>query len=135
MGYQESYVRMKDSKDFDKLVELIRKCGKDDFMMATPVEIITLLKPIQGDLSEQCSPNEKFSFDKGEKFIYVVGERSHQSRSYDFFSLCGCHKCTPIDDYFFENLEIYFTECFPSYDIFENNDTTHMATHEKFWIE
>lgn len=135
MGYQESYIRMRDSKDFDRLVELIRKCGEDAFMMATPVEIITLLNPIQGDLSEQLIPDKEFSFDKGERFIYVIGERSHQRDPYTFFSLCGCNNCLPLDDYFLENLEIYPTECFPSYDIFKNNEIAHMATHEKFWVD
>jgi hypothetical protein len=129
MGYQESYMRMKDSNDFNKLVEVIKKNGEDNFLLAYPVCIITLLKPIKGNLEMQCQIGE-YSFDSGEKFIYVVGERSGQRAAKFFFE-----DCKSVPKNIIDNLEIYFTECFPSYDIFENNDKTQTAIHEEFvWV-
>jgi len=127
MGYQESYIRMKDKNDFDKLVDAIKINGESSFDCGTPVEIITLNKPIDGDLSWMCKPNKKYHFSKGEKFVYVVGERYNQRNAENLFENC---KIKPLNLY--DNIEIYFTECFPSDDIFENNDETHMATHEEF---
>ena len=127
MGYQESFFRMKRDKDFDKLVECIKGYGRDNFAGGTPVEIITLLKPIKGDLKMQCHEEKQYSFKAGKKFIYVVGERYNQRCSSDFFETC---KNVPLD--ILKDLEIYFTECFPSDDIFENNETAKMATHEEF---
>lgn len=127
MGYQESYMRMRYSKDFDQLVKIIKENGEESFDLAMPVEIITLLKPITGTLDMQCQPDKKYKFNSGEKFIYVVGERSGQRNSYSFFEYCNNRPQNILDD-----LEIYFTECFPSDDIFENNSKTKMALHEEF---
>jgi len=127
MGYQESYIKMKSSNDFEQLIKTIKNNGEEAFNMATPVEIITLLKPIKGNLAMQCKPNKKYSFRSGEKFIYVVGERSGQRSAERFFEYCKNVPESIIND-----LEIYFTECFPSYDIFENNDKTQMALHDEF---
>lgn len=127
MGYQESYIRMKDSKDFEKLVGIIRKNGKEKFESTIPTRIITLLKPIKVNLSYMCQPKVNIEFKAGEKFIYVVGERYGQSCSQYFFE-----DCTKVDANIIDNLEIYFTECFPSYDIFENNHKNKMAIHEEF---
>lgn len=66
MGYQESYFKMDNSKNFDKLVKVIQDNGKEAFDMTIPVEIITLQKSIT---------TEGGRFKKGEKFIYVIGER------------------------------------------------------------
>lgn len=126
MGYQESYMRMKNLKDFGQLIKTIKDNGEDSFDLAFPVEIITLLKPITGTLDEQCQDGA-YSFNPGEKFIYVVGERSGQRDPYSFLECCNNKPQNILDD-----LEIYFTECFPSYDIFENNDELQMALHEEF---
>ncbi len=127
MGYQESYIRMGKSTDFASLIDVIKTNKYESFILAKPVEIITLQKPISGNLEMQCNPDDTFSFDAGEKFIYVVGERSAQRSSPDFFA--GC-KNVPRN--IIENLEIYFAECFPSEDIFKNNIYTKLALHEKF---
>ncbi len=123
MGYQESYVRVTDKNDFEKLVAAFREVGKDYYESngAGPVKIITLKKPIQGDLENMCHPEIHYKFDEGEKFVYVVGDR-HLQRSPK--NLLNNH---PIS-----GVEIYFTECFPSEDIFTNNDKTDMAIHEEF---
>lgn len=123
MGYQESYVRMKDRNKFDDLVNLIRQVGRDYYEEngAEPVEIITLNKAIQGDLSYMCRPYEKYNFPVGEKFIYFVGERYLQ-RSVDRL----------LEDINIEGVEIYFTECFPSDKIFEGNKGNIYATHKEF---
>ncbi len=117
MGYQESYMRMRNSKDFDSLVEVIKSNGGDCFDMSTPVSIITLLKPI----------TTEYFFEPGEKFIYVVGDRSGQRSPKSFFEYCS-----KVPKHIINNLEIYFTEYFPSYDIFEHNEETQMALHEPF---
>lgn len=123
MGYQESYVRINDKNKFDSLVNIIRGIGKDYYEenMAEPVEIITLNKPIKGDLSYMCRPNEKYSFPIGEKFIYFVGERYLQR------SVSNLLNYSDI-----EGVEIYFCECFPSDKIFRKNKANVYATHEEF---
>lgn len=123
MGYQESYVRIKDKNKFDKLVNIIREIGKEYYEenMAEPVEIITLNKAIEGDLDYMCRPEERYYFPKGEKFIYFVGERYLQ-RSVELL-LNG------ID---IDGVEIYFTECFPSRKIFTRKKVNEYATHEEF---
>lgn len=123
MGYQESYVRMKNKKDFNKLVNIFRKVGKDFYEEngAKPVEIITLKKPIKGNLEYMCHPEKTYKFNAGEKFVYVAGERFLQRNSYNLFN-----------EKIIEGVEIYFTECFPSDDIFKNNDKIDMAIHEEF---
>lgn len=123
MGYQEIYVRIKDRSKFDNLVDLIRGIGKEYYEEngAEPVEIITLNKAIKGDLSYMCRPYEKYNFPIGEKFIYFTGERYLQ-RSVS----------TLLNDINIEGVEIYFTECFPSNEIFEENEGDKYATHEEF---
>lgn len=125
MGYQESYVRMKNSSDFELLVKVIQQNKKKSFLLAEPVKIITLLKPISGNLGMQCKPEIDYSFEANEKFIYVTGERSGQRNAHSFFEACQNIPCSILN-----NLEIYFTECFPSQEIFEKN--TKMAIHETF---
>lgn len=122
MGYQESYVRLKNAKKFDKLVEITRGLGEDFFenhSLCRPVEIITLLKSIEGTLEWMCEPNKKYSFGVGERFIYFTGERSGQR---DGSSMYGT-KCP-------NGLEIYATECFPSEEIFNVNSG--YAIHEEW---
>ena len=123
MGYQESYVRMKNKNDFNNLVEVIRRVGKDyyDEGGAYPVEIITLKQSIKGDLRFMCKPNEKYTFEKEEKFIYFVGERTLQRSVYNLLN----KKSIP-------GVEIYATECFPSDEIFKKNEENKYATHEEF---
>lgn len=127
MGYQESYLRMKKSEDFDSLVDAIEKSGKESFHIAEPVEKITLLQPIKGDLSMQCKPEKQYSFDKGEKFVYVSGDRGSQRSPEGFF---GQNPNQKVPRKMIDELEIYFTECFPSEDIFTNSK---VAKHEQFW--
>nr|WP_308545288.1 hypothetical protein [uncultured Lachnoclostridium sp.] len=123
MGHQESFIRMNKSKDFNSLVALIRKKGEARFEEATPVEIITLNQPIKGNLLYQCDPS-KYHFKTGERFIYISGERSGQRSAWDFF-----RNCKGIDGLYLEDLEIYFAECFPVEEIFNNPK---YATHEDF---
>jgi hypothetical protein len=121
MGYQESYIKMTNKKDFDQLVNVIKTNGKEAFDMNPPVEIITLQKTIDTECGR---------FKKGEKFIYVVGERHGQRNSLNFFEYC---KDVPKE--IVNNLNMFFTEYFPSEDIFENNETTKLALHEPFLWE
>lgn len=123
MGHQESFIRMRKSKDFNGLLQCIRKQGEARFEEATPVEIITLSKSIKGNLMYQCDPSQ-YHFKAGERFIYISGERSGQRSAYDFFK-----KCKGIDNQYLDDLEIYFAECFPVEKIFENPK---YATHEDF---
>ena len=123
MGHQESFIRMKNSKDFNNLLTIIRKQGEARFEEATPVEIITLNKPIRGNLLYQYDPS-KYHFKAGERFIYISGERSGQRSAWDFFE-----NCEGIAYLYLADLEIYFAECFPVEEIFENPE---LATHEDF---
>jgi hypothetical protein len=99
-------------------VKVIQTNSKESFDMHIPVEIITLLKSI----NTECG-----RFKKGEKFIYVVGERHGQRNSINFFEYC---KDVPKE--IIDNLNIFFTEYFPSDDIFDNNETTKLVLHEEF---
>ena len=123
MGHQESYIKIRDINKFDKLVDLIKGIGRDYYEgnMAEPVEIITLNKAIKGDLGFMCRPYEKYSFPKGERFIYFVGDRYLQ-RSV----------ARLLNENYIEGVEIYFCECFPSDKIFDENVGEKYATHEEF---
>ena len=124
MGHQESYVRVKDSSKFNDLVETTKELGKDFFNCKDiePVEIITLNKTIEGDLSYMCKPEQRYKFDKGEQFIYFIGDRSYQ-RSTEFL-----YGNKPP-----KGLEIYYAECFPSEEIF--NKESGYATTKEFDFE
>lgn len=126
MGYQESYVRMKNKDDFSKLIDVIRKIGKNYYEEsgAYPVEIITLKKSIQGNLECMCEPNKEYKFNNGEKFVYFVGERYLQRNSNNL-----------LKNKMIDGVEIYFTECFPSDKIFDEKENEY-AIHEEFiWNE
>jgi len=124
MGHQESYLRMKKSEDFDLLVKTIQDYGKDSFYIAEPVEVITLNNPIKGSLQQMCHPEIPYSFNQGEKFVYVTGDRGSQRSPHLFFE-----SCKNVPDKVQSNVEIYFTECFPSQKIFGESG---FATHEEF---
>lgn len=121
MGYQESYVKTRENKDFDKLVKHIKNLGEDYYnnIFCDPVEIITLNKEIKGNLDMMCQPETEYQFDKGEKFVYFSGER-HAQRNVN--TLVGGKKL----DY---DVEMYYTECFPSEEIFNSSG---YAQHEEF---
>lgn len=121
MGYQESYVRVKDTNKFEELIKLTKDLGKEFFRDKElyPVEIITLEKDINGDLEMMCRPDIKYNFKKGEKFLYFVGQRHCQR--------CGEYM---YEEYKPQGLEIFFTECFPSSEIFDKNSG--YAKMEKF---
>lgn len=122
MGYQESYVRVKNSEKFEELISLTKIMGRDFFhniIYAKPYEIITLTKPIQGNLDFMCHPEIEYNFDVGERFLYFCGERSGQRNATCMY-----------DSYAPKDLEIYFTESFPSDKIFDKNSG--YAKHEKF---
>lgn len=123
MGHQESFIKIRDINKFDDLVNLIREIGKDYYEenMAEPVEIITLNKAIKGDLGFMCRPYEKYSFPKGERFIYFAGDRYLQ-RSVERL----------LNEIYIEGVEIYFCECFPLDKIFDENVEEKYATHEEF---
>ncbi|OWZ84383.1 hypothetical protein [Natranaerobius trueperi] len=130
MGYQETYVKMKKSEDFNKLLKVIKKNGKNSFKTAEPVRIITIKEGFAGrqfiqrygELSEKY-----FCFDKGEKFLYVVGERGSQICSDRFFEYCE-----DVPEDILKNIEFYFTENFPSTKIFYEG----WGEHENFtWAE
>ena len=121
MGYQESYVRMKKREDFDKLVNAFKDVGKDFYESSgtMPISIITLTKPIEGNLDYMGIPEQTYRFDIGEKFVYIVGERCIQRCASRMF-----------DNKKIDNVEIYFAECLPSSDIFDPK--SNIATQESF---
>lgn len=125
MGYQESYMKMKNNEDFEKLINILKDNGEERFENATPVVVITLLKQIKGNLFMQCQPNKRYSFEPGEKFIYVSGERYGQRGPYEFFE-----ECENVPSKIINGLQIYFAECFPSEEIFDK--TSGFAKHEDF---
>ena len=123
MGYQESYVRVKKSKNFDDLTNHIKEIGKEFYgnNCCEPVEIITLKKDIKGNLDYMMHPNKKYSFKAGEKFIYFVGERFLQRSPNRLLNN------TPL-----KNVEIYATECFPSDNIFDKNNIEIIEEHTRW---
>ena len=118
MGYQESYVRTKNKESFNSLVNAFKNLGKDFFERngVEPVSIITLKEPINVELKDKIC-----RFEEGEKFVYIVGERFPQKSANNLF-----------DGTFNEDVEIHFTEYFPSEDIFENDGDNNIAIHEEF---
>jgi len=121
MGYQESYVTI--NGKVDELISIIQKLGKSHFeyTMAEPVSIITLQQSISGDLDMMCHPEQKYKFNKGDKFIYFIGERSGQRSVNCMFGI--------LLDELLNNISIIFTECFPSDRIFTEEG---FALHEEF---
>ena len=111
MGYQESYVTIKGN--VDELISIIKKLGKNHFeyTMAEPVSIITLQKDIKGE----------YKYNKGDKFIYFVGERSGQRNTNAMFG--------KLSDGLLNSISIIFTEYFPSDRIFTEEG---FAVHEEF---
>jgi len=111
MGYQESYVTI--NGNVEELITIIKKLGKNHFeyTMAYPVSIITLNKDIKGE----------YKYNKGDKFIYFVGERSGQRNTNAMFGI--------LPDELSNNINIIFTEYFPSDRIFTEKD---FAVHEEF---
>ena len=75
MGYQESYLKPKNKKDFDKLLNRIKENGKQFYKDngCFPVEVLTFTK-------------NHYPFKKNDKCIYLVGERYPQEH-YDFMIL------------------------------------------------
>jgi len=114
MGYQESYVTI--NGEVDELITIIKKLGKShfEFTMAEPVCIITLKQPISGNLDMMCHPEKKYKFNKGDKFVYFVGERSGQRSVGSMFGENGIENCGRKK----KDIEIYFTECLSSDRIF-----------------
>jgi hypothetical protein len=122
MGYQESYVTVYNQSDFDKLVSLVNEIGEEYYekYSCKPVRIITLNQTIKGNLSEMCQPEIEYEFGKGFKFIYFVGERGLQRTIDKLFNGKG----EELD------IDIFFTECFPSKEIFDKQKP--IAEHEPF---
>ena len=114
MGYQESYVTIKGN--VDELISIIKKLGKKhfDYRNISPVDIITLQHDISGDCDMMCRPEQKYKYNKGDKFVYFVGERSGQRSVGSMFGENGIENCIRNKS----DVKIYFTECFPSDKIF-----------------
>lgn len=75
MGYQESYIKPRKQKDFEKLKDYIKEISNIlDSGGVFPVGIITF--------NEDREP-----FIKGDKVIYVIGERYYQSHLIDEFNI------------------------------------------------
>ena len=110
MGYQESYVTM--NGNIEELIPIIELLGKSHFeyIMAYPVSIITLQQPISGNLDYMNKPEQKYKYNKGDKFIYFQGERSGQRNVTAMFG--------KLSDELLNSISIIFTECFPSNRIF-----------------
>jgi len=125
MGYQESYITI--NGNVDELISIIQKLGKNhfDYRNIMPVDIITLQQDISGDCDMMCRPEQKYKYNKGDKFIYVIGERSGQRSVSSMFGEYGIENCGRNKN----DIEIYFTECFPSDRIFREEG---FATHEEF---
>lgn len=73
----------------------------------------------------QYHPEIKYAFKAGEKFVYLSGERFGQRGAHEFFE-----NCKNVPPHVLKNLEIYFVECFPAVDIYDNDANT--AIHEEF---
>lgn len=126
MGYQESYVT---ERKFERLVRSIQELGESFFddRLIEPVRIITLKRDIIADLSLKCEEGTEW-FKAGEKFVYVVGERSGQR------SLVGMFGAEARN-----SMRSYPEECFPSEEIFkgvskieDSKLENEYAIHEKF---
>lgn len=117
MGYQESFIYVKDDKNFDRLVELVRKQAAtwENWRDIEAVEILELNKNITISLEEMCMPDRRKMFKKGKKFILVVGERSGQRSIYRMFGNAFVRGSKD----FIPDVDIIFAECFADTGIFE----------------
>lgn len=95
MGRQATFIRVKEKKNFNKLVTLMNLLGEEFFekKCICPVWIITLKRSIK--------VNSK-SFYSGEKFIAIQGQRASQVSPARMFG-----------QYAPDGLEIYTLESFP----------------------
>ena len=123
MGYQESYVTM--NGEVDELISIIKKLGKSHFeyVMAEPVCIVILQQSISGDCDMMCRPEQKYKYNKGDKFVYFVGERSGQRSVRDMFGI--------LTDELSNNISIIFTEGKHSVRIF--SETGFALVEEFIW--
>ena len=81
------------------------------FRMSEPVSIITLNKDIKGE----------YKYNKGDKFIYFIGERSGQRNTNAMFGI--------LPNELSDSISIIFTEYFSSDRIFTEEG---FAVHEEF---
>ena len=134
MGYQESYVTTKKAEDFDKLCNYFKsnKLWIEDEGPINPVEIITLLQPVSGNYEYMDGTlNRTYKYPAGSRFLYFVGERYYQSDIYRLFDL-EILQPGKKDMVWIKNVQIIFTEDFPSDAIFGENGLNPIATHELF---
>lgn len=124
MGYQESYVTTGRQSDFDKMVNLIKELGSSWFegIGVMPVGIITLTKKLEVNLANMCKPHINCIFSEGTRFMYFAGDRNGQRNPQQLFG-----------ERFVEGTEIFFTECFPSKQIFMPNSS--LAFKEPFFLQ
>jgi hypothetical protein len=136
MGYQESYVTTKKASDFNKMVDYFKKTKlwSDPHDNVNLVSIITLDEEITGDYFYMCHPDITYKFSKGSKFLYFVGERYEQKCFIDLFDLDN-RIATASEMKWIKDVQIIFTECFPSESIFGENGKKKIATHEEFKFE
>lgn len=118
MGYQESYVTVKDQSKFKLLVELVKQLDNTDFFedrLVSPTSIITLKKDIEGQepldigyeellqrMREGKNYQKKFKYSAGTKFIYFSGDRTYQRSTKKLF---GKHLIA--------GTKVHYTEDFP----------------------
>jgi hypothetical protein len=128
MGHQESFLYC---KDFDYLVSKIKSLGKNYFddRDLNVVEIVTLDKNLKmhPDYAVDFPRGLKKNFKKGDRFIWITGQRQYQRRLYDSEfgkGLFGEFKNEK------ELIMMYCIECF-SHKLFDENDQW-LFTAEKF---
>ena len=113
VGYQESYLFPTNKKNFNKLVNVIKSRGYDyyDEFWAYPVEIIEFIQ-------------DHLPFKKGDKAIYLSGERYPQSYYGKYFLKDVDFRCN-----------IVFTENVNPVGIWKDAGDDSHVTHNEFKFE
>lgn len=123
MRYQEAYVTTKNQKYFENLIKYVRDIGYEYFenILSMPAEVITLNNSISGTYKFMCQSDKIYNFNSGDKFIYFIGEREPLINEEILLTQKIIDEKIEVD--------IIFTECFPSDEIFEAEG---FAEHEIF---
>ena len=121
MGYQESLIKVNNSKDFNEAVKYIQSNKEDlEIKGVYPATVVELKKDLSISADYMLEPGTKVNFKEGEKLICITGDRYHQN----------CVGIFENDWDLLTGTGVYFIECFPCDELFKKDST--LAKEVKF---